>query len=415
MSKKNLINSNIHIDNCGVGKFEYLLVFILLFVSGNPIAELLGEWIHILFMVFLFLCATICHKPVSNSVSIKWALIFIVIFLAQAVSVERVSFNADINFLAKLYSCFLLALFLGEKFRYAYMKIMVILSLISLPLFAINFIGIEFGGLSYSRYVSLILYNYIPVSQFIEMRNCGMFWEPGAFQGYLMLVPLLYIGNIKDFFCLYKKECIILIAALLTTMSTTGYLAFALLLSLVLFKNIKNILAKFFLVGSVILVSLYAFENFDFIGEKLLGQYENSKTISHGEVSWSRMGAAQIDFYNIMRHPFVGNGFLMEQKYYGLGDLMAGAGNGFTGVINSFGIPFMLLFLYAVFRNAPSKSSYDKMIFLVIFLMLLNGEYFLNYPFFWVVLFMIYPQSQGFSLTRNMNFRKRLVEAKKFV
>lgn len=394
-----------YLDNSNVSKFEYLLVLLFLIISGNPITNFTSEWLYIITMSVLFCYAIIQNKPVRSNAMVKWIVGFFVIFVAQAISGELVSYNADINFSAKLYSCFLLASIIGDKFRYVYMKIMVMISFISFPLFAINYIGMEFGGIRFDRYVSLILYNYIPRSQFIEMRNCGMFWEPGAFQGYLMLVPLLYIGNIVEFFRAYKKECYILIVALLTTMSTTGYLALLLLLLLVVVKNVKNSILRIVAVVIMIIASQWAFNNFDFIGSKILGQYENAKSMSTGEVSWTRMGAAQVDIENIARHPLIGNGFLMEQKYLGIGELMAGAGNGFTGVINSFGIPFILIFLYFVYKRAPSISSYDKMIFLVIYILLLNGEYFLNYPLFWIVLFLIYPNYPSYEESSSINDR----------
>lgn len=373
-----------------INRLEYVLVFLFLVISGNPIVKFMGEWVYVLAVIVLVIIASIRKCNLSNRFLIRWVIGLLILFACQYLINEMVSLPANINFIAKLYLCFLMSQIFGQKFRFVYMRVMVFLSLISIPLFAINYVGIEFPGLRFDRYVSWGVYNYIPISHFASMRNCGMFWEPGAYQGYIILVPLMYIGNIKQFYNENKRSVCLLITALLTTMSTTGYLTFSLLIVMILFKNVKSLALRVIVVTGTVCLSIWSFNYFDFLGDKLTSEYNNAISMSSNEVSWTRMGSAQIDIQNISRHPIVGNGFLMDQKYPGIGELMAGAGNGFTGVFNSFGIPFMLIFLYCVYRKAPSKSKYDKFVFLIIYIMLLNGEYFLNYPFFWIVLFAFY-------------------------
>lgn len=373
-----------------ISRLDYVLVFFFLVISGNPVVRYIGDGVYIMAVIMLVVIAAMRKCRLSSKFFIRWIIGLSLLFMCQFLSGEMISLPANINFIAKFYSCFLIAEILGEKFRYVYLRVIVFISVISIPLFVINYIGIEFPGLTFDRYVSWGVYNYIPVSHFESMRNSGMFWEPGAYQGYLLLVPLMYIGNIKQFFKENKRISFLLIAALLTTMSTTGYLTLFLLIVMILLKNIKNVALCGIVITGIILLSIWSFNYFDFLGEKLTSEYNNAISMEAHEISWTRMGSAQIDIQNISRHPIIGNGFLMDQKYPGIGELMAGAGNGFTGVFNSFGIPFVLIFLYFVYRKAPSNSQYDKFVFLVTYIMLLNGEYFLNYPFFWIVLFVSY-------------------------
>lgn len=384
------------IENSNITTLDYVVVLLFLVISGNPITVFTSDWLYIIVSIILVIISLSTKKKIFDNFLFRWMMGFVFVFICQAAVGELVSIPADINFLSKIYSCFLVASILGVKFRYVYMRVMVLLSLISLPLFFINYIGIEFSGIRFDRYVSLVLYNYIPKSQFIDMRNAGMFWEPGAFQGYILLVPLLYTNSIQQFYKTYKKESFILFLALLSTMSTTGYLTFGVFIFLVLFKNVKNPFLRVVSIVSIICISMWMFNSLDFIGGKIVSEYNNAMSMSNGDISWTRMGSAQIDLLNIARHPIIGNGFIMEQKYPGIGELMAGAGNGFTGVINSFGIPLMLMFFITIYRNAPSEKSYFKLVFLVIYIMLLNGEYFLNYPFFWIVIFLIYPSNRNF-------------------
>ena len=104
--------------------------------------------------------------------------------------------------------------------------------------------------------------------------------------------------------------------------------------------------------------------------------------LRNNEASWSRMGAMKIDFQQIMRHPLVGNGFVMTSRYENLGNKMAGAGNGFTGVINMLGIPCIAIYLMALYRSLNFNNK-QKIFFILLIVILLNGEFFLNYPLFW--------------------------------
>lgn len=56
-------------------------------------------------------------------------------------------------------------------------------------------------------------------------RNAGPFWEPGAFQGFL-LIAIFFLLSYKELFRHRFMIMIILLITLLTTQSTTGYIVF---------------------------------------------------------------------------------------------------------------------------------------------------------------------------------------------
>ena len=255
--------------------------------------------------------------------------------------------------------------------------------------------GVNFGY-KISRYNSILFYNFMNIE-----RNPGMFWEPGAFQGFIMLVPLFYSDKLKQLWKQHRKECVILLLALLTTQSTTGYLTFAAFIFLTILLNGKiNPILKGVAVAAIIGVFTYAWSQ-DFMGEKIMNEYEDAQTIEAGEVSWSRMGAMMVDINNIERHPIIGNSFLMESRYGILGEYMSGTGNGFTGAINIFGIPFIILYLLGIFRNLPHIPKGNRLIFVLIIIMILFGEYMLNYVFFWSLLFIKFPINEKSSNSFN--------------
>lgn len=166
-----------------------------------------------------------------------------------------------------------------------------------------------------------------------------MFWEPGAFQGFIMLPFLFYIGELKWLWENRRKQVIVLVLALFSTLSTTAYLvAFTFCFLLLMTSKLKKIY-KGVLIVCALLTGVYAFYSLDFLGEKIQGQVETTDTEGTNKVNWSRTGALFIDLVSIARHPFVGNGFLMDSRYVEFGDEMAGTGNGLSGAVNMLGIP----------------------------------------------------------------------------
>ena len=192
-----------------------------------------------------------------------------------------------------------------------------------------------------------------------------------------------------------------MLIALLTTKSTTAYLTLAAFIFLTILLNGKiNPILKGVAIAAIIGAFTYAWSQ-DFMGEKIMNEYEEAQTIEAGEVSWSRMGAMMVDINNIERHPIIGNGFLMESRYGILGEYMTGSGNGLTGAINIFGIPFILLYLIGIFTNLSHLSKANRLIFIFSITMILFGEYMLNYVFFWSLLFIKFPINEKSSNSFN--------------
>ena len=388
------ITENKPLEQPTLSKMDVFLVLLLICISGNPFFGAMTKFKYIIVAIFVTMISIMYEKPLLSKRTLLWVIVCSVLLFLQYCILNRVSINADVNFFARLYLGSSIMIILGERFRYAYLKIMAFLAGVSLVLWLVNSF-VMLPGIEVPRHRSLIFFNYINKANFDGFRirrNCGMFWEPGAYQGFIMIVPLLYIGQIRNLLSQYKKECVILFAALLSTMSTTGYVVLAVLAMLLIMKNINNVFLKFFVAFVAVAVFIWAYNTFDFLGEKIESQYEEAMALESGKASLSRMGALQIDIENIKQHPFVGNGFLMSEKYGDLADEMRGAGNGFSGAINIFGLPLILLYLFGLYRNAPAATKFESMIFPLIIMLLLNGEYFLNYPLFWSLLFVKYPE-----------------------
>lgn len=379
-------------SNMDISYKDIFYAFLLLCLSGNPFfPEVFTEWIYVGFAGVLFFMhiGKLTADRLRLNVFSKWVIGFIVLFIAQFIFISPVSVPADINFLAKFFIAFIIPCILGDIFRYAYFKAITFTAAVSLVFFFIYVTTGWHTGLSFGRDNTILFYNHHNVNFVYDggYRNCGMFWEPGAFQGYINLVPLLFYNELKQLWQQERISCIILIIALITTFSTTGYVVFMFIIGTAVIKNTQSMLYRSIIGVAVIAAVVYSFTSLDFIGEKMTKQFENALTLKKGVVSWSRFGAAVVDSYEIARSPITGNGFMMDARYPKLGVLMAGSGNGFTGAVNSFGIIVIFLYLFQLFKRSPVITIIEKLIYVATVILLLQGEFFLNYPMFWALLF----------------------------
>lgn len=374
-------------------RMEYFITFLAICISGNPIIINGTKWYGIISLVIMIVLYLAYRRPLINLSISKWIAGFIFLFALQGIALPSSSISAGINFIAKLYAIFLMVTFVGGKFRKLYFNILYFISAISLICLTLNHVGLNIG-IQFDKYRTVFIYNsFMHFETSHEFRNCGMFWEPGAFQGYIMLAFLFYINDYKLLWSTQRNKCIILSLALLSTFSTTGYIVFFLYIAYIVYSSQLNYYIKTLVTSLMLVCCVYSYYNFDFLGEKIEGQYENAMKLGTNEVSWSRMGAMKIDLQQISRHPIVGNGFLMTSRYEKLGEKMAGSGNGFTGAINILGIPCIALYLIALYKSLTFRKRHEKVFFVSVIIILLNGEFFLNYPLFWGLPFISIPHN----------------------
>jgi len=102
-------------------------------------------------------------------------------------------------------------------------------------------------------------------------RNCGFCWEPGPFSCFIVLALFFnYCLNTPE--KRSRKINLILIAALLTTFSTTGYMMFGCLAIYYIWQHQNNLVR----IGSIfaVLVAVVLFFQLDFLGQKVQDQLE---------------------------------------------------------------------------------------------------------------------------------------------
>lgn len=311
-----------------------------------------------------------------------YLLFFCILFLVQKEVLGFISYAGSLNVMLKIITGATIMWILKDKFRYTYLNILFFFALISIPLYFLGLTGINIPNLAGTKepYSSIFIY----CTQDNPIRNSGPFWEPGAFACYLILVFLLFLDFPPNFLKKNWGKVLIIIVALLTTLSTTGYICLALIIGYYLMKKIKyKFLSYTILLPTFIFITYTAYNKLDFMQEKMEEQYEyGMEKAEKNKFSNTRFGSLFFDLYYIQKHPLSGNGLHERTRYADHPQLWGkslGHGNGFSNYIAQMGIVAMILYLLLIF-NGWNFRFWDRIASVLIIIALLQGEQLLNYP-----------------------------------
>lgn len=235
----------------------------------------------------------------------------------------------SINFFLKYSYAYLTVKILGKRLLHVYHRVLVYLAAISVPLYFLQLI-------SYSTLFKVvgILQRVIPFLAFRNetraniffftmeshgsvFRNCGFAWEPKGFVNFLVIGILanLIINRLK-----MNKSLLVLYAAILTTLSTTGYFICFILIPFWVFMNYQSLLKL--LITPIGVLLLVVVLNLDFMLDKV--RYELTLTNEYKELladdrdfesrSLGRIGSLIVDYLDWRKEPVWGYGFNMNHR-----------------------------------------------------------------------------------------------------
>jgi len=247
MTTKSGINQ---IDTLDQGKFlsvpkiDYLLVYLLLCFSGNNALSNLSyiDYLYAFFAISLAVILIQKKESLYNQKLILISAIFGVLLIIQGFSFKYFSYITIAGFYVRLYIGFAV-LFLVKRFLQVYVQVIIFLAIVSLFFYCLQEVGYAFGSdvrfwfqpignifTISSQRIPFFIHTYLSTG--IDHRNSGMFWEPGAFAGYL-IIALIFLAIIKDEIAKrnYKRSFLILSITLISTLSTTGFIAYPFVIS----------------------------------------------------------------------------------------------------------------------------------------------------------------------------------------
>lgn len=227
----------------------------------------------------------------------------------------------------------------------------------------------------------------VPTQSWIQSRNYGPFWEPGAFEAFL---------NIDIFFLLFYSEVsnrkkilyvLIDIVAIITTLSTTGLMALPFFLVAYLFKirgESDGIISKIMISLLLIVATVYILGDSGIFTNNLLLKLQNEDT--------SRFLFPKYGIIAGLRNPFFGLGGQAEAA---ISELSGGANISFTNTIIAhfvrFGILITIYYLacnYKMIKSIVGRNRTSTLLCVVGFVMLLSGEYYFYSPLFALLMYL---------------------------
>jgi hypothetical protein len=335
-------------------------------------------------------------------------------------AVQSISFNffplkTIVGFIIRLFIAFA-CVRLVKEFPRTYINVMYGICIISfcfyVPEQLFHAVGRDFASL-FTPWVNLIrkvflrnvyedatilIYNYEHPHE--VLRNAGLFWEPGAFAGYILL-GLIFLGLKKDSYAkrFYMTRFVVLTIALLTTLSTMGYVLYPVVLGLHYRPKEKMVtetlgwLSIIILASPLLIFSAIKAWNLDHIGPKITNQYE--VTINRSEKNWyrTRFGSVIFEWKYIKRRPILGWGIHPKTRYAlnPRDEFAKGRANGLSSFVHGFGFFGLGIFIFAAWKGLHLLSRnnfFRSSLAIAVILLILIDEAFLQYPLFLGLMFL---------------------------
>lgn len=401
-----------NMNSLRITKFEYFIVFLLIVMCGFTSGDIIPAKSY-----FLSIMCIIYLVKRKNNQEIKPLLTLIIgywiIGIMHYIEYKYYSSKCIIDRPLLMLTGFYVIDKLNYRFKYAYMNIMTVIAGISLLFYSIMVLTGYVPSLSFLEkpyYKGVFIFN-MRINEIADHRNCGPFWEPGAFAGYLLMVGLMFFNQLDILWREYKKKCVILLLALFSTLSSQGYLALGLLILLYYLRshfNLKTILAIF----GFGIIAYFSYIQFDFLREKVNDQLELAADWESNESlqSANRFSTTLLDIYYIEKSPIIGNTDNLQIRYADHPFILRtidnkgsyGSGSGTSSAMASYGIPLFILWLYLTFKAFNRSYSRREAIFSLLFIVILgSAEAYNGYILYLSFPFLILGNKKGVNIIRH--------------
>lgn len=353
---------------------DYILVLLIILSSKTVYFGLIhARTTYSLFGIILIICMFFMGEN-KLKFNAQNAYLFIAVFMLAVIqaalnlsNVNAAYINtAIVTYMPFLFGLLLAKLITDESYIEKYVNIFSIISIISLICFAIAvYKPIIAWVISKQVLFNDHLYNISPFytwgwNTHIFSRNSGPFWEPGAYQGFLLIGMLFILFRKERITRFARVKFILLLITMLTTASTTGYIA-TIIMVLFLYRRIENLLVKnkkrrdrLILKGfiAILVVGVVLFIAFSGnIGEKF------SDTNISG---LTRQRDITKSFAMVLDRPVFGYAFTnarsIRQSQLGIENNSAGL----FILMYTCGLPFTIYYLFLMFRGVARYMKPDN-------------------------------------------------------
>ncbi len=370
--------------------FEYFYMFVMVIYmaqmtpeTGRMVGTLSGNPIP--FLIPIVLTGILLYRhPISFSHKKLWMFVGVMGCWSLAICYELPDFStSNLSYYFFLFYSIFIAFIHVRVYKRSlfliYEHIMVVFAAISLVGWGIAvvfpFTGdffLLFPETSFGNNVLYLFHWMNPAKGQIYgslLRNAGCSWEPGRFA--IMLIPAILINlSRKGIVFRRNKKIIVLLLALASTMSTTGYSTVLLLYSIFWLEKIT--LKKIFSFVFIILPFIVYVFSFNFMAEKIqdradfegLSEEQIEKMEYIGKISGDgyvgsldRFESAYFDWKNFQEEPFLGYGRNRDYSWFRkeLTENFELTG-GLVKLFSQYGVFVALLLYYILFISSVKIS-----------------------------------------------------------
>ena len=346
-----------------IKKENFLITLLLLFKSSQASVLAFSPITTIIFLIALLVIFK-NRKLKVDRLFIIFSIIYFITLIIYFVSFGWLDFLLSIYIYLKFLYAYLSIKLIGFSFFKIFQKIVYYGALISIPLFILqllfydfmfDLIGIVQHNVNFLSYKNDVFANnfFFTISGYgSKLRNSGFMWEP---KGYANILILAIIFNlIQTKFKIFNKKMVVYCLALITTLSTAGYLIFFTVLPLFFIIN-KTIGVKIFSL-IIVITGVFYISKLDFMFEKikyestLFNHHEkllNSTKIYEKEsISLGRIGSLVVDYNDFIKRPFFGYGYQRSERTQSEYVKLVRV-NGFSDILATYGLVGIMFLLYS--------------------------------------------------------------------
>ncbi len=367
-------------------KITLIIVGVLIFISSDTLSKnILGEnaafYQQLIYVVIIiYLLNKFKHQKKATSSNVVLGLSILIIYFTMFVN-NDVSFGYTVQTLSLITGFIVSKKINFQNFVLAYIKIIYYIALLSIILFStfllfpsiLSIFPVSLNNADVS-YVNLFFYVH-----FLEVfRNTGIFREPGVYMIYLniaILFELFYFNKPN------KKHILVFVIALMTTLSTGGFLVF-LMIFITYFLKTKKIRKYLQSLVFGALIVLIVSLNFDYFESSLM-KFDPASTNYGSTVA--RIASVTVPLNIFMDSPMIGVGFANFESLYQtysyelFGFIMLSGGHSTNTLINAlatFGIIYFILIVigYYKFTKVFSKSLLIRILIFTSFILMFSNE-----------------------------------------
>lgn len=367
--------------------FDVALVFLAVLLSKSLYFESFSN--NIILLPF-FICS-LAMIITSNKINVRLLLFFLIFIFVILINGE-VRIYSFVSLMMRLWIAIFLVSYLSfETFTKIFTDLVLVVGVVSLLTFPIIFFDIDSPLPDFIAIDGRYLRNFLffGVSEnFIEYkiyRNSGLWWEPGAFQIFVMLGFFFSIIN-KE---VSKSKYFLFLVVIFSTHSTAGIFLFFFLSIYLIFQKASllqiNILLLFFVFAVVFILVPEIYDKFN-------GDGFHSAS--------SRISDVLISFELLINNLWFGYGYGNQiEVAIPFGEKLLGYGNyhslskptgsdGLTMFISQVGIFGVLLLLPFLFPSYIKKYHFLTRVYFSVFLFLLfNTQNFVFFLIFEILFF----------------------------